>query len=94
VAIQEPTGASLEVAVVGTDERPLPFAVLDVDAVVFDVEDGVQRVDLRTDAVGRRTFARVQPGRCRVTASWGDRRGERTVDLADGQRHTLRIVLR
>jgi hypothetical protein len=92
VTLREPKGASLEVSVATVEGRPLPFALVRPEALFFDVADGVQRVDLRTDAVGRRTFARVQPGRLRVAALWGDLRGEATVTLSDGERRSLRIV--
>jgi hypothetical protein len=63
-------------------------------ARVFDVVDGVQRLDRFTDARGRRTFARVESGEVTVTASWGSRTGSATVTLRDGERRTLRLVAR
>ncbi len=91
--IQEPIGATLEVLVTDEDGRPRPFARLDVgDLAVLDVVDGVQRLDLFTDALGRRTLRRVEPGRTRVTARWGSRRGRRRVKLRDAETTSIRIV--
>lgn len=59
---------------------------------VLDVADGVQRLDRYTDARGRRTFARVEPGQVTLHAAWGSRHGSETVTLRDGDRTSVRIT--
>ena len=93
VTLQEPIGATLEVFVTDEDGRPRPSASLDLGQhAVFDVLDGVQRLDPFTDATGRRTLHRVEPGSAVVSARWGSRSGRRTVDLVDGETTSIRIV--
>jgi hypothetical protein len=95
VVLREPVGATLDVLVTDEGGTPRPSARLAVaGARVFDVVDGVQRLDRFTDARGRRTFARVESGEVTVTASWGSRTGSATVTLRDGERRTLRLVAR
>lgn len=92
--LREPAGAWLDVFVTDTDGRPLPSALLDLGAArVFDVRDGVQRLDLYTDAAGHRALARVEPGEWIVGATWGDRRVSQKVTVADGARGTVRLTL-
>ena len=93
VVLREPVGARLEVTVTDEEGRPRPSAHVEISgALVFDVVDGVQRVDTFTDPLGRRSFARVQPGEWKVTARWGSRRGSEHVVLRDGERTSVRIV--
>jgi hypothetical protein len=92
VVLREPVGAVLDVLVTDEEGNPRPSALLWASVVVFDVVDGVQRLDRFTDARGRRTFARVEPGEVTVHASWGSRHGNATVTLRDGERASLHIV--
>ena len=92
VTLREPRGARLEVLVTDEEGRPRACARLTVTGKVFDVEDGVQRVDLFTDHRGRRTLARVEPGVRAVRAFWGSRDGSEQVELADGETRRLTIV--
>ena len=93
VVLREPVGAILDVLVTDAEGDPRPSALLTVSgARVFDVVDLVQRLDRFTDARGRRTFARVEPGDVTVHASWGSRHGSATVTLRDGERASLHIV--
>src|SRR6185503_2300122 len=92
VTLREPRGARLEVLVTDEQGNPRPCARLTVSGKVFDVVDGVQRVDLFTDHLGRRTLERVEPGVRTVSALWGSRRGSQEVDLADGETRRLTIV--
>ena len=62
IDVREPVGASLEVVVVGEDDRPRAFAEVTPATPFFDTAGDVQRLDPYTDALGRRTFSRVQPG--------------------------------
>ncbi len=95
VTVREPHGAAVEVVVTDGEGRPRPFARLDLGGrPVFDVESGVQRLDLYTDVHGRRRLARVEPGRTAITARWGSRRGRRVVDLEDRTTTTVPIVAR
>ena len=93
ITVREPKGARVEVTVVDEAGRPRPSTLLDLgERVVFDVVDGVQRLDLYTDADGRRTLERVEPGRVTIRATWGTRHGHVTVDLEDGVTTEVRIV--
>lgn len=95
LVLREPRGASLDVRVVDGEGRALPGARLTLEKTRwFDVVDGLQRFDWYCDAAGRRTFERVQPGPCRLTAAWLGRRGSAAVDLADGDTARLTIVVR
>jgi hypothetical protein len=93
VILREPVGAVLDVLVTDETGDPRPSALLTVyGSQVFDVVDGGQRLDRFTDARGRRTFARVEPGEATVQASWGTRHGRATVTLRDGEHTSLRLV--
>jgi hypothetical protein len=92
VVLREPQGTRLEVLVTDEEGIPRPCAQLTVSGRVFDVEDGVQRVDLFTDHRGRRSLARVEPGPRTVQAHWGSRHGSLEVDLADGETRRVTIV--
>ncbi len=95
VVLQEPYGANLHVLVTDEAGRSRPSARVEVEgARVFDVADGVQRVDPFTGPDGRRTFARVEPGTWSVVARWGSRTGSVPVTLADGEVRGLVIVAR
>jgi hypothetical protein len=95
IELREPAGGTLEVLVTDEDGRPYPHALLDLGPTeVFDVVDGEQRLDLRTDVRGRRRLERVEPGSVTVLAEWGSRRGEESVDLRDGDTRRVHLVLR
>jgi hypothetical protein len=94
VELREPLGAVLEVVVVGEDDRPRPFAEVTPAAAFFDTAGAVQRLDPYTDALGHRTFSRVQPGKTFVRASWAGHSGHATADLVDGERTRLRLVVK
>ncbi|MDF1700040.1 MAG: carboxypeptidase-like regulatory domain-containing protein [Planctomycetota bacterium] len=95
VTLREPRGARLEVFVVDAQGRPRPSARISLGGrLMFDVEDGVQRMDPHTDERGRRTFARVMPGAITVKAWWGTRSGKAEATLVDGETKTLRVPTR
>jgi hypothetical protein len=94
LVVREPRGARLDVLVVDEEGRPRPFARLDLGRAWFDVEGDRQRIDAFTDANGRRTISRVEPGTATVKATWGSRRGEASVVLRDAERASVRIVAR
>jgi hypothetical protein len=92
VVLVEPAGATLDVVVVDEAGEPRPSARLSLEVGWFDVRDGVQRLDLFTDRLGRRTLTRVEPGPVTVGATWGSRTGSAGVTLRDGGRATVRVV--
>jgi hypothetical protein len=93
--LREPEGTTVDVEVVNAEGRPVPFARIDfATARSFDVTGRVQRVDSYTDALGHRRFSRVQPGPQRVHASMGSREGETHADFRDGDRASVRVVVR
>lgn len=96
VTLREPLGARLEVSVVDGQGHPRPSARLEIRGCkLFDVRaDGVQRLDMFTDAHGRRTFARVEPGEAMIVATWGSHTGARSVTLVDGETQRVEITAR
>ena len=95
VVLKEPVGATIDLIVVDGDDRPVPFADFSVQGgLVFDVKDGDQRLDAYVDEHGRRTLARVEPGRLTVQAAWGSRSGSTTFTARDGERRTVYVVPR
>lgn len=98
VEIREPLGADLDVVVVMEDGRAVPYARLDVQQPSgepwIDLEGGVQRIDAFTDQAGRRSLRRVEPGQVEVYASWCLKSGMARMDLKDGKRSKVRIVVR
>ena len=94
--MREPLGARVEVVVLDPQDRPVPSATLAIrDRTVFDVrEDGVQRLDMVTDHRGRRTFARVEPGKTVIRARWGSRKGAQKVELKDGETTRVTVVVK
>jgi hypothetical protein len=90
-------GATLEVEVLDTLGRALPFAHVDLtlpdDQPLMDCMDGVQRLDPYTDAAGRRTYRFVTPGQVKVKAYFGTRNAEVQLEVADGATVPVRIVL-
>lgn len=98
VELREPEAGRLDVDVVDGGGRPCPLAQITVDgtsrSAMYDVEDGVQRLDNLTDAGGRRSFRRVAPGEVSVTAEWRGRRGEAKVVVEERGRVSARIVVR
>jgi hypothetical protein len=94
VVLREPFGGTLDLVVTDGNGDPRPSARFQVTgARVFDVVDGVQRLDRYVDARGRRTLARVEPGDVTVTATWGSHRGTAQVTVRDRERRTVRLVL-
>jgi len=98
VVLREPTGAKIVVTVVDPRGLPCPSARIDVQArqgdAVFDVTDGVMRVDDFTDERGRRTFARVRPGKARLVVTWRGHLARTTIDAADGETKDVHVVVR
>lgn len=95
VTLREPLGARLVVLVTDADGRPRPHARLSMYGhKIFDIVDGVQRLDLFTDALGRRSLERVEPGRAIIRASWGSRTGSASVDLPDGGTVNVHLILK
>jgi|GEM_PF-6786716 len=98
VEVQEPIGGKLDVVVVTEDGRAVPCARLDVDLPSgepwIDLTNGIQRIDDFTDAEGRRSLHRVEPGSVQVYATWCLKSGKASVRVADGKRAEVRIVVR
>jgi hypothetical protein len=98
VVLREPTGAKVVVTVVDPRGLPRPSARIDVRArggdAVFDVTDGVMRVDDFADERGRRTFARVRPGQVRFVVTWRGHVAKTTLDVADGETKDVHVVVR
>lgn len=97
VVLREPTGARVVVTVVDPRGLPCPSArigvVLDDDAVL-DVTDGVMRLDDFTDERGRRTFARVPPGKALLVVRWRGRVVPTPIEVADGETKDVRVVVK
>ena len=94
VVLKEPVGATIDLIVVDPEDHPVPFADFLVQGgLVFDVRDGDQRLDAYVDEHGRRTLARVEPGRLTVQAARGGRSGTTTFTARDGERRTVYVVL-
>ncbi|MEZ6010127.1 MAG: hypothetical protein R3F05_20520 [Planctomycetota bacterium] len=93
-------GATLDVTVVDTQGRPVPFAKLRLAAAGdwYDLEGTRQRIDPFVDVHGRRTLHAVPvgpDGAGRVTVwveAHGRRHGSGSVDVRAGGREKLRIV--
>lgn len=98
VEVLEPTGGALDVVVQTEDGRAVPFARLDVQQPSgepwIDIANGVQRIDDFTDAEGRRSLRRIEPGTVEVYATWGLKAGMARVKVAQGKRTEVRIVAR
>ena len=63
------------------------------DRTWFDCEGGLQRVDCLTDARGRRSIARVEPGPVQVHAAWFGQQGLVRVVVEDGATTRVRVVV-
>lgn len=98
IEVREPLGVDLDVVVVTEDGHAVPYARIDVQQPSgepwIDLEGGVQRIDEFTDQAGRRSLRRVEPGKVEVYASWCLKSGMAHVDLKDGKRSKVRIVVR
>ncbi len=92
-----PVGGTLEIEVVDSEGRPLPYAHVELtqsgELPHMDCVDGVQRLDPYTDAAGRRTLRFVTPGPVKVRAYYGTRNAECELLLVDGATETARLVL-
>ncbi len=93
-----PVGGTLEIEVVDSEGRPLPYAHVELtqsgDLPHMDCVDGVQRLDPYTDAAGRRTLRFVTPGPVKVRAYYGTRSTEvLDLPLLDATTETARLVL-
>lgn len=98
VDLVEPEGGTVDVVLVDADGRPLPFGTFSVDLpsglTWLDVDDdGAQRIDVFTDAAGRRVLGHVESGEVEVYASWASRTAKTTVTVVDGGRAAARLVL-
>jgi hypothetical protein len=98
VEVQEPVGGALDVLVVTEDGRPVPYARLDVEQPSgepwIDLVKGVQRIDDFTDAEGRRSLGRLEPGEVEIYASWCLKAGMARVAIKNGERTDVRVVVR
>lgn len=95
VELREPKGATVDVAVVDGSGKPLPFAKVYVTGpagVPGDAGVEPRRMDPYTDAVGRRTFTRVDPGVIRVRAVWWSREVTATVEVPDGGKGSVTVA--
>ncbi len=90
-------GGTLDVELVDADGNAIPMGSLRVvqpsGLPWLDVARGVQRLDPFTDARGRRTLEGVETGRLTVRGSYGTRTASVEVELAEGQRVPVRLVL-
>lgn len=97
IDVQPGAGGTLEVELCDADGNAIPIGTVRVDQPSglpwIDLSGGVQRLDPFTDARGRRTLEGVETGRVRVTGSYGTREVSVEVDLAEGQRLPVRLVL-
>lgn len=98
VRLVEGEGGRLDVRVQDDKGRGIPFAAIDLRLPSrerwVDEYQGVQRIDPFTDEDGRRRFERVETGRVEVRATWGDRFGKVTVDVAEGLERSATITLK
>lgn len=90
-------GGTLDVELSDAEGNAIPIGTVRVTQPSglpwIDFKDGTQRLDPFTDARGRRTLEGVEAGQVVVHGSYGTREVEQTVDLAEGQRLTVRLVL-
>lgn len=90
-------GGTVEVEVVDSLDRPLPFASLYVvqpsGCPWADLDGDVQRLDPYTDERGRRTLSAVEPGLNLVSARFGSRVARAEVEVSEGTTARLRLVL-
>ena len=90
-------GGTLDVELSDADGNAIPIGTVRVTQPSglpwIDFKDGTQRLDPFTDARGRRTLEGVEAGQVVVHGSYGTREMEQTVDLAEGQRLSVRLVL-
>jgi hypothetical protein len=99
VTLRESEGGTVGVEVVDEKGVGLPFATLQLGkpggVTWCDLsDDGVQRTDLYTDALGRRILAHVSRGRLGISAAFGERQGDLVVDVREGERTSVRIVVK
>ena len=99
VTLREPEGGTVEVEVVDEKGVGLPFVTLELGkpggVAWCDVsDDKVQRTDVYTDVLGRRTLARVSPGRLGISATFGERHGDLVVEVRDEERTPARILVK
>lgn len=97
VVLRAGRGGTLEVELVDAQGHRIPMGTVHVDQPSglpwLDLRDGVQRLDPFTDAAGRRTLEGVEAGHLTVHGSYGTRQVSVEVDLAEGQRLPVRLVL-
>jgi hypothetical protein len=96
--IRESAPASAVVRVVDEDLRPVPSATVTVVTSVAswaDLSDaGVQRLDAWTDVVGVRECRNLPTGAVTFTARALGRTGSATVDVVEGGRYVVELVVR
>jgi hypothetical protein len=95
VTLTEPVGGSIEVSVVDRFGGPLPFATVLVEGALGGPGDaGIEprRLDSFVDAHGRRTYASLEPGRAKVSASYASATGSAEVDVVGGKTTSVRLV--
>ena len=96
--LREGLGATIRLEVVDDLGKPLPYArfvtrIPNESAQYIDERDGIQRIDRFVDHRGRRTLERVDPRVEQIRIYWASRSKIVPVELSDGKRVPLRVVL-
>jgi hypothetical protein len=94
--LREPRGVELAVTAIDEAGAGLPFALLwarDRKEGLAEAGLSPRQLDPFTDAAGKRTFRRLPPGAIRVQGVYGGRKGEATIQVEDGGRAEMRLVL-
>jgi len=97
--LREPVGGTIVLTVKDAAGRTLPFAAVRVGQAagtpwVDLAPDGEQRLDPYADERGHRVLRRLQPGRVRLDAWWGGRRGTVVATVGDGLTEEVDLLVR
>ena len=98
VSLSAPEGGRLEVTLEDEHGRALPFSSLTIKQPsglpYADVnEDGIQRLDLYADELGRRTLHSLEPGQVTVIGRYAGRSVTHKVDITDKKLTSRRIMI-
>jgi hypothetical protein len=92
-----PAPARIDVSVVDTLGREVPFAQLEVTQPSqlpwCDLDGSTQRIDPYVDARGRRTLRNLEAGTIAILARQGELVGRAEVEVEAGGRRSVRITL-